>query len=187
MCGKTYRRSELSADPSVDRFLRELVATGELEKLAHGLYFYPKETAFGPSAPRDHDLVQTFLEDDRFLLTSLDHYNTLGVGLTQLHNETLVYNHKRQGKLNLGGRVFTFKLRHHFPKKLDEYFLLVDLANNIKQVGEDVDLLRKRVLKRAAMLDQNKLREVVFEYGDKRAKKLFFPNQSTQRTLHVSP
>jgi hypothetical protein len=37
----------------------------------------------------------------RFLLTSPNAYNTLGVGTTQLYDKTVVYNHKRHGHFML--------------------------------------------------------------------------------------
>ncbi|WP_426032776.1 hypothetical protein [Caulobacter sp. DWP3-1-3b2] len=62
---------------------------------------------------------------------------SLGVGTTQLHNKTVVYNHKRHGKFALGGRTYDFRMKPAVPKKLSREFLLVDLVNNLDQLGED--------------------------------------------------
>src|SRR6266567_8389334 len=45
-------------------------------------------------------------------------YNSLGVGTTQLYDKTVVYNHKRHGPVSLGGRVFDFRVKPSFPRRL---------------------------------------------------------------------
>jgi len=91
--GQVYRRSDLAKlSNAVDRHLQQLVHDGMLQKLAGGLYYYPRATSFGNAPPEDEKLVQAFLKDDRFYIASLNAYNALGVGTTQLYNERLVYN-----------------------------------------------------------------------------------------------
>jgi hypothetical protein len=76
-----YRRADLSKwSKSIDRHLEELVNEGTLQKLSQGLYFYPEVTVFGETPPEEEVLVCTFLKDKRFLVTSFNAYNTLGVG-----------------------------------------------------------------------------------------------------------
>ena len=105
--GRVYRREDLARwSNAVDRHLKQLVSEGTLTKLAGGLYFYPMETVFGNAPPEDDKLVESFLKDKRFLLASPNAYNGLGVGTTQLHNKTVVYNHKRHGQFTLGGRTW---------------------------------------------------------------------------------
>src|SRR6185312_10897321 len=86
--GQVYRRDDLSKwSKSVDRHLDALVEEDTLQKLSHGLYYYPKLSAFGKTPPEEEILIRSFLKDDRFLLTSPSTYNSLGVGTTQLYNE----------------------------------------------------------------------------------------------------
>jgi hypothetical protein len=100
--GKVYRRSDLAKwSKSVDRHLEALVEEGTLQKLSQGLYYFPGESAFGMTPPEEETLIKSFLKDDRFLLTSLNAYNSLGVGTTQLYNQSTVYNHKRHGDFKL--------------------------------------------------------------------------------------
>src|ERR1700680_952246 len=92
--GEVYRRSDLVKwSKSVDRHLEALVKDGILQKLSQGLYYFPEESAFGMTPPEEEALIRGFLKDDRFLLTSLNAYNSLGVGTTQLYNQRTVYNH----------------------------------------------------------------------------------------------
>ncbi len=108
--GRVYRRAELAMySRSVDRHLQELVKDAVLQKLSGGVYYYPKKTSFGDVPPEDEKLVRSFLKDDKFYLTSLNSYNSLGVGTTQLYNEKLVYNHKRDGRHTLNGRNYFFE------------------------------------------------------------------------------
>jgi hypothetical protein len=74
-------------------------------------------------------------------------YNTLGLGLTQLKNETVVYNNKRHGAILLSGRQFNFKRPNNFfPDKLTKEFLLLDLMNNLKLVGESEEELKEKIV-----------------------------------------
>jgi hypothetical protein len=174
--GNVYRRAELEQlSNAVDRDLGKLVAEGTLQKMSHGLYYYPKKSVFGVVPPAESDLVRAFLKDDVFLTTSPNDYNALGVGTTQLYNKRIVYNHKRHGEFELGGRKFFFHLKPKFPKKLSEEFLLVDLVNNLDSLAEDKEAVLARVLEKAEKVDKAKLNRAVLDYAGVRAKKLFLP------------
>ncbi len=174
--GKVYRRADLSKwSTSVDRHLDELVKEGTLQKLAQGLYFYPEVTVFGAAPPEEEVLVRSFLKDSRFLLTSFNAYNALGVGTTQLYNQKNVYNHKRHGDFNLGGKTFSFRVKPHFPNKVTQEFLLVDLLNNLDQLAEDPNEVVSKVRSRAKSMDPKKLKKSLQEYGTIKAKKLLEP------------
>ncbi|SEW26884.1 hypothetical protein SAMN05428988_3805 [Chitinophaga sp. YR573] len=174
--GKVYRRTELAQwSKSIDRHLDELVQDETLQKLSQGVYYFPKETAFGKTPPEEEVLIRSFLKDDRFLITSPNAYNSLGVGTTQLYNTRTVYNHKRHGEFKLGNRVFIFKLTHHFPAKATQEFLLVDLANNLEKLAEDHIQISKNILSRAYTMDIKKLKHAVSLYGNAKAKKLLMP------------
>ena len=136
--GQVYRRQDLQAlSTAVDRDLKTLVKSGEVRKLSGGLYYRPRKSFFGAAPPDDRDIVRAFLKTDDFLLTSYNHFNQLGLGLTQVHNSCVVYNHKRTGEFFLGGKRFKFRLVPAYPRKLSKEFLLVDLLNNLKKLPED--------------------------------------------------
>jgi hypothetical protein len=174
--GKIYRRAELTEwSKSVDRHLEELVKDGTLQKVAPGVYYYPKISVFGNVPADENDLVSTFLKDDRFLLVSPNSYNSLGVGTTQLYNKKIVYNHKRHGKFRLGNRDFEFQVKHHFPSKVTEEFLLVDLANNLDHLAEDNNNVQDKLLAKASKMPPKRLRQAVTKFGSIKTKKLFKP------------
>ena len=172
--GRVYRRADLAPwSTSVDRHLKQAVQAGALTKLAGGLYYAPKQTAFGKAPAEDDKLVSTFLKGGPYLLASPNAYNALGVGTTQLHNKTVVYNHKRHGKFALGGRTYDFRMKPAFPRKLSREFLLVDLVNNLDQLGEDPQEVLQRVKDRVASSDPARLKKAAHAYGSERAKKFF--------------
>jgi hypothetical protein len=172
--GEVYRREDLARwSNAVDRHLKQLVSDGTLTKLAGGLYSYPKKTVFGKAPAEDDKLVETFLKDRRFLLASPNAYNNLGVGMTQLYDKTVVYNRKRHGDFQLGGRKFAFRVKADFPKTLTKEFLLVDLVNNLDQLAEAKNEVLERVRKRAASFDVRRLQRTVRNYGSVRTKKFF--------------
>ena len=171
--GKVYRRHELAQwSRAVDRHLALLVNDGTLQKVSPGVYYYPNESVFGKTPPDEAALVRTFLKDDRFLLTSPNAYNSLGVGTSQLYNKITVYNHKRHGEFTLGNRKFNFQLKHHFPKKLTKEFLLVDLVNNLDQLAEDPQEVLKKVTDKVALMEQKKLSDTVNEYANLKGKRI---------------
>jgi hypothetical protein len=185
--GQVYRRQDLARwSTSVDRHLKQLVESGVLKKLSGGLYAYPKETVFGQAPAEDSDVVSAFLKDDRFLLASPNAYNGLCVGTTQLYDKTVVYNHKRHGDFQLGGRKFAFRVKPRFPKSLTKEFLLVDLVNNLDQLAEAKDEVLKRVKERAASFDTSRLRRAVRDYGTVRTKKFFDRAQESNQLNHAA-
>ncbi|SDA39735.1 hypothetical protein SAMN03080617_00273 [Algoriphagus alkaliphilus] len=174
--GNLYRRSDLEQwSTSVDRHLRQLVAEGTLQKMSQGLYYFPKETDFGPAPPDESSLVQAFLKDDNFLIFSPNDYNSLRVGTTQLYNKRIVYNHKRHGEFELGGRKFFFHMKPKFPKKLTPEFLLVDLVNNLDTLAEDQNLILCNILIKTKIQNISKMKQNVTAYGGLRAKKILLP------------
>jgi hypothetical protein len=172
--GQVYRREDLAKwSNAVDRHLKQLVDSNALTKLAGGLYYRPKSTAFGKAPAGDRKLVESFLKDDRFLLATPNAYNALGLGTTQLYNKTVVYNHKRHGQFNLGGRDFEFRVKPDFPSTLSKEFLLVDLVNNLDTVAEDADALLTRVRQRTKNFDLPRLLRVAKRFGNLRSRKFF--------------
>lgn len=172
--GQSYRRADLAKwSNAVDRHVQASLADGTLTKLAGGLYYAPKRTAFGDAPADDATLVSTFLKGDKFLLASPNAYNILGLGTTQLHNKTVVYNHKRHGKFKLGSRVFDFKMKPRFPAKLTPEFLLVDLVNNLDQMGEDPNETLLRVEHVVSTCNPSRLERTAKDFGRVRTKKFF--------------
>ena len=170
---QVYRRADFGQwSTAVDRHLKELVADGTLRKVSQGLYHYPAKASFGELPPEDEGLVRAFLKSDDFLLTSPNFYNSLGVGTTQLYNTRIVYNHKRHGKFTLGGKVFDFRLKHKFPQKLTQEFLLVDLLNNLDELAEDREEVL-RYTKEKALVSDRHMKRAVNAYAGERTKKMF--------------
>lgn len=165
--GHVYRREDLTEfSKAVDRDLAVLVDQGSLEKIAAGLYYKPAHSRFGKLPPDETELVASFLKEKKFLLYSWNQYNALGLGLTQLYNRSVVYNHKRHGVFNLAGREFDFKnFSRGFPKKLTPEFLLVDLLNNLSELAEDSELVKSNVRENISNFDLKKVHRNSEEYG----------------------
>jgi hypothetical protein len=171
--GSVYRRDDLTKwSTSVDRHLAQLVQEGTLEKLSQGLYYYPQKTAFGNTPPEEKKLLNSFLKDSRFLVTSPNLYNSLGLGTTQLYNRRVVYNSKRHGEIKLGNRTFDFQIKPHFPSKVTPEFLLVDLVNNIDHLAEDRDIVLQQVVSKIKEMKSVKFGSTLEKYGTAKTKKL---------------
>jgi len=174
--GQVYRRAELAQwSNAVDRHLATLVAEGSLQKVSPGVYFYPKLSVFGKMPPEESRLIQSFLKDDEFLVTTPNAYNALGVGTTQLYNKTTVYNHKRHGEFKLGNRTYEFQVKRRFPAMLSKEFLLVDLVNNLDDLAENPVEVLKNVGAKVPVMDHKKLSVAVKRYGNIKTKKILSP------------
>jgi hypothetical protein len=172
--GQVYHRADIKKwSASVDRHLQELVREGVLEKLSGGLYYVPKQTTFGKVPAEEHELVRSFLKDNRFVIMSPSDYNALQVGTSQLYNERRVYNYKRHGVFKLGNRAFRFVRRPYVPGKVTKELLLVDLVNNAKQLAEDQPNLMKNVEHRIAEMDSRRLKQLANDFGTVGTRKLF--------------
>src|SRR5574343_476497 len=178
--GQVYRRADFTNwSTAVDRHLKALVEEGTLKKVSPGVYYYPKQTVFGEAPADEMTLVRTFLKDDRFLLTTPNLYNSLGVGTTQLYNSKVVYNHKRHGDFKLGNRTFSFRIKPHFPYKLSQEFLLVDLVNHLDQVAEEPHLVLENVRRKTSAMNRTKMKRTVKDYGTEKTKRLLLPALET--------
>ena len=174
--GQVYRRKDLARwSTAVDRHLRQLLDEGRLEKVSAGLYMVPRKTRFGSAPAKPEKLVASFLGDDRCLMVTPNAFNGLGVGTTQLHNEPVVYNHKRHGRFKLDGRTFDFRMRSSVPKRLSKEVLLVDLLHNLDRLPEDKAAVLPRALDRAKEMDKSKLARAVKDFGSARAERLLAP------------
>ena len=164
--GRVYRREDLAPfSAAVDRHLQELVSAGRLTKLARGLYYAPRESAFGVVPPADEDLVAAFLKDRDFLIFSPSAYNAAGLGTTQLYNATWVYNRKRHGVFTLGNRQYDFRVKPRFPRRLSDEFLFVDALNNLGELAEDEAAVLARARQRVREMDGTKLKRALEQFG----------------------
>ncbi len=172
--GRVYRRQEFNAlSNNLTRDLNKLVQNRELVRAAAGLYYRPEMTRVGPKPAKPEEVVRAFLNDRDFLLTSLDDYNPLGLGLTQLYNETIVYNRKRHGRFVLDGQRYSFRRPRDFPRTLSKEFLYVEALNNKKELLEDTSRLETLMAAQSLKLDQSKLLHAAGSYGKVSVKKFF--------------
>jgi len=173
--GRVYRREDLVAySTSVDRELQQMVAAGRLAKAAQGLYYAPRKSVFGDAPPAEDELLAAFLKDKNFLSFNPSVYNSLRLGMTQLYNKTIVYNHKRHGKFRLGNREFDFRVKHRFPmpNQVSNEYLLVDMLNNFDELAEDEEHVFAIVRRKLPQFDAKKLQKSLQEYGSAATRRL---------------
>lgn len=72
-----------------------------------------------------------------------------------------MYNHKRHGEFKFGNQKFSFNIKPHFPSKLSQEFLLVDLVNNLELLAEDPQEVLKNVAIEVCTMDVKKLKRHV--------------------------
>lgn len=164
--GRTYRRGELAElSSNVDRHIQTLVSEGLLRKVSAGMYVSPKNTDFGEAPPDENFLLKSFLKDDHFVVYSPSQFNSLGLGSTQLYNLRVVFNRKRTGNLEVGGRSYSFKLWREAPKELSPEFLVVELLNRLNELAEDREALLQNLKSKLAEMNTGKLLRAANRFG----------------------
>lgn len=167
--GRAYRTRELrqwGANPT--RLARRLVREGKLRKAAHGLFYAPIKSRFGPAPARDEELLRAFLDDGRFVITGPPRWNALGLGSTAMFAATLVYNIQRTGDFTLDGRRFLLR-RVLFPVDPRPEWYVVDLLQHHGMAGASLADLEASLTAtlREGRWDVRSLRDMANRYGTK--------------------
>src|SRR5919197_5697510 len=133
--GRVYRTRDLAAwGSNAPRLAKRLVRDGVLVPLAHGLFAHPRHGRFGTVPPTDDELMRAFLDGAPFVFTGPDRWNALGLGTTAMFAVPLVYNTKRSGTFELGGRRFVLR-RVAFPERPQREWYAVDLLEHADEAG----------------------------------------------------
>jgi len=121
---------------------------------------------FGTVPPSDEELLRAFLGGTPFAVTGPPAWNALGLGATAVHADTLVYNTKRSGTLELGGRSFRLR-RVAFPEHPPTEWFVVDLLNHAGEAsvsrGEVVEAVGRALA--TGRLDAKRLRAIADRYA----------------------
>ena len=167
--GRAYRTRELARwGKNPARLAQLLVREGKLREAAHGLYYAPVASRFGPAPVRDEALLRAFLGDEPFLVTGPPRWNALGLGSTAMFAATLVYNTRRTGEVTLDGRRFLFR-RVYFPDPPTPEWFVVDLLQHHEMAGAALSELHRGLVAtlRAGRWKSARLREMAARYGTK--------------------
>ena len=165
--GRAYRTRELrrwSANPT--RLAKRLVRVGKLRQAAHGLFYAPVKSRFGPAPPRPAELLRAFLGGSPFVISGPPKWNALGLGSTAMFAATLVYNTKRTAELTFDGRRYLLR-RVLFPQKPPPEYFVVDLLQHHGMAGASLAELERGLVAtlREGRWDRERLRTMADEYG----------------------
>ncbi|WP_108961523.1 hypothetical protein [Leptospira ellinghausenii] len=171
--GHSYRRGELiTYSPSVDRELKKLVKIGYVKKERNGLYSRLGTSKFGEVPVATKELVKKFLNTNDFLIVEYNKFNSLGLGLTQLYKEMVVYNHKRHGRFKLGSDKLYFKRRNGYPLEVNREFLLIEYLNERKKLAEEALDLENKIKNLIDNLNIAKLKRYAKDFGKVAVRKM---------------
>jgi hypothetical protein len=165
--GKVYRTRDLTAwGANPTRLAKRLLSEGQLRQLAHGLFYSPRPSRFGPVPPTDEEILRGFLGTDDFVITGPPWWNALGLGTTAAFPVTLAYNSKRSGEFRFGSRRFQLR-RIRYPRQPSAEWFVVDLIEHHEMAGAslaDIERAIARALEERRF-DAAKLRMTASEYG----------------------
>ena len=181
--GRVYRTRDLAPwGANAPRLAKRLVREDRLVPLAHGLFAHPRKGRFGDVPPEDEEVMRAFLDGGKFVFTGPERWNALGLGSTALFAAPLVYNTKRSGTFELGGRRFVLR-RVAFPQRPNPEWFVVDLFENAEGAGvaaADLAAALQRAVA-AGRFDAHRLREMAAQYGTRRTRSL------VERALEARP
>lgn len=167
--GRVYRTKDLAKyGKNPPRIAKRLVAEGQLQPLARGLFVHPESSKFGQVPPSREELMRAYLNGGRFIFSGPEQWNALSLGSTALFVSQLVYNEARSGEVELGGRHFTLR-RVAFPESPSAEYFAVDLMKNHRKAGVSLGQVVAE-LSRAVVegrLEPSKLRRSAKRYGTK--------------------
>ncbi len=172
--GRVYRTHELgrwSANPT--RLAKRLVGQGVLRQVAHGLFYRPVRSRFGPVPATEREVIRVFLGGSPFLITGPRRWNGLGLCTTALFALTLVYNTKRTGEFTFDGRRYLLR-RVNFPDNPPQEWFVIDLLQHHDMAGISPDQLEEGldITLRADRWDRAVLRKMAQQYGTKATQEL---------------
>jgi hypothetical protein len=172
--GRVYRTREFgqwSANPP--RLAQRLVRAGQLVRLSHGLFVAPRQSRFGVVPPTDEALMRALLDGGPFVFTGPERWNALGLGPTAVFARPLVYNTKRSGLFDFGGRKFVLR-RVAFPEAPSPEWFVVDLFENADQAAASLDDLTSELgtALRAGRFDRESLVDMARRFGSRRTQQL---------------
>lgn len=165
--GRVYRTRELrrwSANPT--RLAQRLVRDGELRAAAHGLFYAPAQSRFGPAPASETEILRAFLDDSPFVITGPARWNALGLGSTAMFAATLAYNTRRTGEFRFDGRRFLLR-RVLFPESPPPEWFVVDLVQHHGMAGVSLTDLKQRLVAtlRDGRWNRKRLREMAASFG----------------------
>jgi hypothetical protein len=172
--GRAYRTKDLGAwGANAPRLAKRLVREGQLVPLAHGLFAHPRRGRFGAVPPSDAEVMRAFLNGGRFVFTGPERWNALGLGTTALFATSLIYNTKRSGTFEFGGRKYQLR-RVAFPTRPTAEWFVVDLFENAERAGAAPESLAAALRRAVAAgaFDPGRLREMGQRYGTRRTREL---------------
>ncbi len=181
--GRVYRTEDLARwSANAPRLAKRLVRAGQLVQLRHGLFAGPKQSRFGSVPPTDEELMRAFLRGGSFVFTGPERWNALGLGATAVFSAPLVYNTKRSGEVELGGKRFLLR-RVAFPSDPTPEWFAVDLLENAERAGTSADTVATALASAVARgnFDRGRLFAMASEYGTATTRKLL------TRKLQPSP
>ena len=167
--GKVYKTRELSrwsANPT--RLAKRLVRKGRLRQVAHGLFYAPVQSRFGPVPATEAEVMRAFLGDSPFLISGPRRWSNLGLGATALFAVTLVYNTRRTGEFAFDGRRYLLRRVRFLQNPPLEWFA-VDLLQHHDMAGVSLTDLEDSLTAtlRAGRWNAELLRDMAGDYGTK--------------------
>jgi hypothetical protein len=144
--GQVYRTRELrrwSANPT--RLAKRLVHEGKLRQAAHGLFYAPVPSRFGPAPPGETEILRAFFGGSPFIISGPPKWNALGLGATAMFAATLVYNTRRTGEFTFDGRRYILR-RVLFPETPPPEYFVVDLLQQHAMAGVSLAELEQRLV-----------------------------------------
>ena len=140
MTGKLYREKYASvmSEAAFAQSISRLYRSGEIERVAKGIYCRPKKTRFGTVLPSESEIVDLFTAGSNGVVVGYGLYNELGV-TTQVSKRRTAYSSIPEEQLKQIGNVVIQRYELNYTPEVKSVIRMMELLHHYKEI-QDVDL-----------------------------------------------
>ncbi len=165
--GTTFKYQQLDIEPeeysAAAKAIERLIVRKVIKRVSTGVFYKPKNTAFGELSPRDEELIKPYLfvQKKRIAyITGTALYNRLGL-TTQVPKTIKVASRDR--RITVNARSFQAKPIKSYVDVTNENYYLLEILDVLKDFSKIPDLDKKMAIKYLL----NRLKELI-EKGQSR-------------------
>lgn len=165
--GRLYKEkfSSVMSEVTFAQVISRLYRSGELERVAKGVYCRPKNTRFGKVLPTEQEIVKVFTDKQKGILTGYHLYNLLGI-TTQISKSYRVYSAFSDEAKKTIGNVNIYRYNLVYSQVVNDHIILMELLHNYRNI-QDINHMafKKNIQELCGMYDQSVFEKIQKEIG----------------------
>lgn len=137
MAGTLYRNkfSSIMSEAAYLQAVSRLYRSGQIERIAKGIYYYPKKTRFGTIPLSEQEIVDYFTCSNKGIFVGYRLYNSLGV-TTQISKRQIIYSSVPEEKQRQIGNIYIHKYDLEYTPAVKSVIQLMELLQHYKDIQD---------------------------------------------------